>query len=250
MTTVSVSGAPADIAGSVCIVTGGASGIGRAICRQLAARGAAVVIADVDVAGGKETRAGIETTGGRALFVPTDVSLGADVQRLLETTVSTYGRPSILVHAAAVMTFTRVAETPEEDWDRVFAVNVRSAFLLGKHALPLMRDGAIVYISSVHAHRTSGGVVPYAASKGALEALTRGLSVEAAERGVRVNCLAPGGVNTPMLWTNPHFVADQSLVDVASPDEIAAVVVFLASPAASCINGATLIVDNGLLVRL
>jgi glucose 1-dehydrogenase len=240
----------AGISGQVCIVTGGASGIGRATCRKLTELGASVVIADVDDEGGRRIQDELDASGVPSSFVRTDVSVEREVRQLVETTCSRHGPPSILVHAAAAMTFSPVIETSQEEWDRVFAVNVGAAFLLAKHVLPAMLPGAIVNISSVHAHRTTAGVVPYAASKGALEAFTRGLSVEAAERAVRVNCLAPGGVDTPLLWANPHLPKDRSQVDAASPEEIAAAVVMLASPAAARITGATLVIDNGLLARL
>ncbi len=239
-----------DAAARVCVITGGAGGIGRAAGHRFVHDRAAVVVADIDEAAGEAACADIAAGGGSVTFVAADVSLSDHVRHVLDVAMTAYGGIDVVVHAAATMTFTPVVDVAEDDWDRVLAVNLRSAFLLAKYALPLMRGGAIVNISSVHAHRTGGHVVPYAASKGALEAFTRGVSAEAAEYGVRVNALALGGVDTPMLWRNPSLPADRSLIDAASPEDVAEIIAFLASPAARLITGATLVADNGLLARL
>lgn len=152
------------------------------------------------------------------------------------------------------MTFESVADLAEDDWDKVLNVNLKAAFLLVKHALGHMRTGgAIVNISSVHAGATTANVVPYAASKGGLEAFTRGLAVELKERKIRVNALRPGAVNTPMLWENPNVKAGREKIDpatVGQPEEIAAAILFLASDDASFVTGAVLDVDGGRLAEL
>ena len=128
-------------------------------------------------------------------------------------------------------------------------VNLRAVFLTCKYALPYMEHGAIVNVSSVHAHETTANVVPYAASKGGLEAFTRGLSREVAANKARVNCVAPGAVDTPMLWDNPNVKSGKEQVAgaVGQPEDIAAAIAFLASDEARFVNGATLVVDGGRL---
>jgi glucose 1-dehydrogenase len=145
-----------------------------------------------------------------------------------------------------------VPELTNEEWDRVMAVNLRSAFLLCKHCLPHISGGAIVNVSSVHAYRTSANVVPYATSKAGMEAFTRGLSIECEAIRVRVNAIVPGSVDTPMLWSNPNVKSGVEKIDgtVAKPEDLAAAICFLASEEARAINGASVIVDGGLLRRL
>jgi glucose 1-dehydrogenase len=140
----------------------------------------------------------------------------------------------------------------EADWDGVIATNLRSVFLLCKYCLPHMRRGAIVNISSVHAHQTTVNVAPYAASKGGIEAFTRALSRECEERDVRVNSVAPGAVETPMLRSNPLVQSGEEKIQgkIGEPEEIAAAIAFLASDEAGFINGTTLAVDGGRLTIL
>jgi NAD(P)-dependent dehydrogenase (short-subunit alcohol dehydrogenase family) len=150
-----------------------------------------------------------------------------------------------------MMTFKRVVDLEVEEWDKVIAVNLRSVFLFCKYCLPHMENGVIVNVSSIHAHDTGGDVAPYATSKGGLEAFTRALSREYKPANIRVNCIAPGGVNTPMLWSNPTLKGmNPNDVLYSQPEQIAAVICFLASPEASPINGTTLIADMGLLAAL
>ena len=233
----------------VCLVTGGGSGIGRATCELFAAEGGQVTVVDQSEERGNETVGAITQAGGRAIFVQTDVAVPAQVRAAVNAAVDRWGTIDILVNNAAVMTFTPVVELAEEEWDRLMAVNLRAAFLFCRYALPHMRNGAIVNVSSVHAHQTTANVVPYAASKGGLEAFTRGLSVEVAREQARVNCVAPGAVDTPMLWTNPNVRSGKERVEgaVGKPEEIAAAIAFLASDDARFVNGTTLVVDGGRL---
>ena len=143
-----------------------------------------------------------------------------------------------------------MVELDDEDWDKVLAVNLRSVFLFCKYAMPHMPPGgAIVNISSVHAHETTKNVVPYASSKGGMEAFTRGFSEELAPKKIRINCVAPGAVDTPMLWNNPNVKSGAEMIQgaVGQPDDIAAAVCFLAAPEARFITGTTLVVDGGRL---
>jgi len=235
----------------VCLVTGGASGIGRATCKRFADEGAVVVVIDINEEAGNETVNMITEAGGRATFIKTDVSVSADVQAVVKTVVNQFGRIDVLVNNAATMTFKRVVDLEDEEWDRVIAVNLRAAFLFCKYCLPHMENGVIVNVSSVHAHEAGPNTAPYATSKGGLEAFTRALSREYDSAKVRVNCIAPGGVNTPMLWSNPTL-KDMNPRDVlySEPEQIAAIICFLASPEASPINGTTIIADLGLLAAL
>jgi NAD(P)-dependent dehydrogenase (short-subunit alcohol dehydrogenase family) len=235
----------------VCLVTGGASGIGRATCKRFADEGAIVVVIDINEESGNETVNMITGAGGRATFIKTDVSVSADVQAVVKTVVNQFGRIDVLVNNAAIMTFKRVVDLEEEEWDKVIAFNLRAAFLFCKYCLPHMENGVIVNVSSVHAHEAGPNTAPYATSKGGLEAFTRALSREYNSAKVRVNCIAPGGVNTPMLWSNPTL-KDMNPKDVlySEPEQIAAIICFLASPEASPINGTTIIADLGLLAAL
>ncbi len=231
------------------LVTGGGSGIGRATATRFAAEGGKVVVVDLQREHGEEAVQAITAAGGQAIFAQADVSNAQQVQAAVEQAVSTWGKIDVLVNDAAMMTFTPIIDLTEDDWDRVLAVNLRSVFLFCKCCLPHMQGGAIVNVSSVHAHETEANVVPYASSKGGLEAFTRGLSREVATSKVRVNCVAPGAIDTPMLWSNPLVKSGQEKVKgaVGKPEDLAAAILFLASDEARFINGTTLVVDGGRL---
>ncbi|HEX8265640.1 MAG TPA: SDR family NAD(P)-dependent oxidoreductase [Pyrinomonadaceae bacterium] len=234
----------------VCLVTGGGSGIGRAACVCFAAEGGRVVVVDLNEEGSTETVKIIEGAGGEAIFVKTDVSSSEKVQAAIKTALDKWNRIDVLVNDAAMMTFTPIVELPESDWERVMAVNLRSIFLFCKYAVPhIPPGGAIVNISSVHAHETTRNVVPYAASKGAMEAFTRGFSEELAQRKIRINCVAPGAVDTPMLWNNSNVKSGAEKITgaVGKPEDLAAAICFMASNEARFINGTTLVVDGGRL---
>ena len=235
----------------VCIVTGGGSGIGRATCRRFAQEGGRIVVADLNQAHGEETVAQIEQDGGgQAIFAKCDVSNSADVQAAVNAALDAWGRIDVVVNDAAMMTFTRVVELDEQDWDRVLAVNLKSVFLFCKYAVPHMPPGgAVVNVSSVHAHETEQLVAPYAASKGGMEAFTRAFALECEQAKVRVNCVAPGAVDTPMLWNNPLVKSGQEKVAgaVGKPEDIAATIAFIASEEGRFINGTTVVADGGRL---
>jgi glucose 1-dehydrogenase len=236
--------------GQVCLVTGATSGIGRATAERFATEGGRVVVVGRDDAAAHEVLRGIAERGGTAIFAKADVA--ADARRAVQTAVDTWGRIDVLVNDAAMMTYTPIAELAEEEWDRVMAVKLRSVFLFCKYCLPHMEGGAVVNVSSVHAHETTANVVPYATSKGGLEAFTRGLSQECAASKVRVNSVAPGAVNTPMLWENPNVRSGAERIQgaVGEPADIAAAILFLASAEARFINGTTLVADGGRLNAL
>jgi glucose 1-dehydrogenase len=235
----------------VCVVTGGGSGIGRATCERFADEGGRVVIVDVNEEHGHQALEAIRSKAkGEAFFAKGDVSRSADVRGAVDAAVSRWNAINVLVNNAAMMTFKNVVDLPESDWDHVLAVNLKSVFLFCKYALPHMpKGGAIVNTSSVHAHQTEAGVSPYVASKGGMEAFARCLALECEPRKVRVNCVAPGAVNTPMLWGNPNVKSGKERVEgsVGEPGDIAAAICFLASDDARFVNGETLVVDGGRL---
>jgi glucose 1-dehydrogenase len=235
----------------VCVVTGGGSGIGRATCKQFSKEGGKVIIIDCDVNKGNETLELIKSKDGQAMFIKADVSVSADVQAAINAVIEKWNRIDILVNNAAIMTFKGVVNLEDGEWDKVINVNLRSVFLFCKYCIPHMKNGAIVNISSIHAHKTEANVSPYAASKGGIEAFSRALSREYNPSQVRVNCLAPGGVNTPLLWSNPTIKKMKPEdVTFSEPEQIASAICFLASEEASAINGATLLADSGLLSAL
>jgi glucose 1-dehydrogenase len=189
-----------------CIVTGGGSGIGRATSLQMAREGARVVVADLDLASAQSTADAIVAAGGTAIGAQCDVGSSAAVQAVVQTALEKYG-PTIdaIVNDAAMMTFTPIVDTADADFFKVITTNLGSVFFFAKYGVPHMPTGAaFVNVTSVHAFATTQNVVPYASSKGAIEAFTRGFSLEMHSRHIRVNAVAPGSVDTPMLWNNPN----------------------------------------------
>jgi glucose 1-dehydrogenase len=236
--------------GTVCLVTGGGSGIGRATCERLAGEGGRVVVVDLNQDHGNQTVEAIHSAGGEAVFARADVGNADDIKNSINIAVSKWRALDVLVNDAAMMTFQPILELPDGDWDKVLRVNLKSVFLYCKYGVPHMKPGsAIVNVSSVHAHETTKNVVPYATSKGGMEAFTRGFSEELADRKIRINCVAPGAVDTPMLWGNPNVKSGVEKVTgaIGKPEDLAAAICFLASPEARFITGTTLIVDGGRL---
>jgi NAD(P)-dependent dehydrogenase (short-subunit alcohol dehydrogenase family) len=234
----------------VCVVTGGGSGIGRAACERFAREGAVVAVVDLNDTHGHETVEHITRHDGQAIFAHADVGNADQVKAAIAAAVSRWHRIDVIVNDAAMMTFAPILELAEADWEKVMAVNLRSLFLFCKYGVPHMKRGsAIVNISSVHAHETTKNVVPYAASKGGIEAFTRGFSEELADRKIRINCIAPGAVDTPMLRNNPNIRSGAEKITgaVGEPSDIAAAICFLASDEARFITGTTLVVDGGRL---
>ncbi len=234
----------------VCLVTGGGSGIGKATCERFAREGGKVVVVDLKDEHGNQTVQAIQGAGGQAIFAKTDVGNPKDIQASINAAVNKWGRIDVVVNDAAMMTFKPIVELPDEDWDKVLGVNLRAVFLYCKYSVPHMRPGsAIVNVSSVHAHETTKNVVPYASSKGGMEAFTRGASEELASRKIRINCVAPGAVDTPMLWNNPNVKSGVEKVkgSIGKPEDIAAAICFLAADEARFITGTTLIADGGRL---
>jgi NAD(P)-dependent dehydrogenase (short-subunit alcohol dehydrogenase family) len=236
--------------GKVCLVTGAGSGIGKATAKQFAHEGGKVAVIDLNEQHGQQTVQEIQAGKGEAIFAKCDVGKVDDIRGAIKAAVDKWGKIDVVVNDAAMMTFKPIVDLPDDDWDKVLDVNVRSVFLFCKYATPHMAPGsAFVNISSVHAHETTKNVVPYASSKGAMEAFTRGFSEELADKKIRINSVAPGAVDTPMLWNNPNVKSGVEKVTgaIGKPEDIAAAVCFLAAPEARFITGTTLVADGGRL---
>jgi len=236
----------------VCIVTGATSGIGRATAERMGAEGGKVVVVGRADDRGHEVVQYIVDKGSDAFFADIDLSDPSLIQNVVDETLARWGKIDVVVNDAAMMTFDPIVDLSLEDWEKVQTVNMRSVFLLCKLTIPHINGGAIVNVSSVHAFQTTANVVPYAASKGAMEAFTRGLSLENDLTKVRVNCVAPGAVDTPMLWDNPNVKSGKEKITgaVGKPEDIASAICYLASDEACFINGTTLAVDGGRLAQL
>ena len=236
----------------VCIVTGAGSGIGRAAALQFATEGGLVAVIDRTEKSGNETVNLITQKNGTGIFIKCDVGNKEEIKTVIDKTVEKWGKIDVLVNNAAMMTFKKLVDLSSDEWDQVMGVNIRSVFLFCKYSLPHMKQGAVVNISSVHAHETTANVIPYASTKGAMEAFTRGASQEYPSTHVRFNCVAPGAVDTPMLWNNPNVKSgiEKPTDPIGKPEELAAAICFLASDEASFINGTTLVADGARLDKL
>jgi NAD(P)-dependent dehydrogenase (short-subunit alcohol dehydrogenase family) len=241
--------------GKVAIVTGGGSGIGRATAKLFAQEGASVVVADYQPETGQDTVRAIQDSGGRALFVGVDVSNSAEVGHLVQETLDAYGGIDILVNNAAVVLFGTVLDTAEEDWNRLMSINLTGAFLCSRAVVPHMigrGGGAIVNVtSSTGAHDAAANSAAYVASKGGVALLTKAMAIDHAADNVRVNAVAPGPTDTPMLRRAltpeeiPGFAATFPMQRLGRPEDVATAVLFFASEEASFITGAILAVDGG-----
>ena len=245
------------------VITGGASGIGRAICRVFANEGANVVIADIDERGGSETADLIAEDGGTAMFLPTDVSSIDSVAQMVDACISSVGSIDILVNDAAAFVFGTIETVSPTDWEKVLGVNVLGTANTVKSSLPYLKDSsgaAIVNIASVSSFIAQPAFVPYNTSKGAVIQLTRCLALDLAEYDIRVNCVCPGTILTPA--TDRHIAfegidrdeflktaGDRSFLKrLGTPDEVAYAALFLASDEASFITGTQIVVDGGATV--
>ncbi|MCL4544439.1 MAG: glucose 1-dehydrogenase [Chloroflexi bacterium] len=250
--------------GKVTIITGGGSGIGRATAELFGREGAPIVVADVNAAGGAATVERIRTAGGRADFVQTDVSVASDVARLIDETIGRYGRIDVLYNNAAVILSKSAVDTTPEEWARVISVNLTGVYLGCHFAIPHMLrqgGGVIVSTASPHAFQTGKTIAAYAAAKGGIVALTKQMAMDYGRHGIRVNCVVPGAIDTPMLRADIQQGAEaeanvagwaqaQPIGRVGAPEDIARVVLWLATDDAAFVLGAPIIADGGLLAQL
>lgn len=254
-----------DFSGQVAVVTGGASGIGGATARRLAADGAKVLIADINEATAQENASRIMEAGGEANVVVADMGKSADINAMIEGAAARWGRLDILVNNAYSPTAahdTDILDTTVEAWDSGLDVMAKALFLATKYAIPHMEQnggGNIVNISSVHGLLQSPGFLVYEASKSAVIGMTRQMAAELGPRGIRVNAICPGHIVTEniqkhMWQENPSgyafFEEQYPLRRCGKPEEIASAIAFLCSVDASFVTGHYLVVDGGLSIQL
>ena len=238
-------------------VSGAASGIGRATAERFGREGGRVACADVNVAGAEETAATIREAGGDAFAVPCDVTSPGAVTEAIGEAVRRQGGLHVLANVAGIGFFRRTTETTLEEWHRMIAVNLTGQFLTCKEAIPhiLKTKGAIINTGSVAGLKSHPYSAAYCASKGGVVQLTRALAVEYGRKDVRINCVCPGGVETPLIgqFTLPEGVSQAALTRImplgrmGKPEEVAGTIAFLASDDATYINGATIVVDGGMI---
>ena len=242
----------------VALVTGGASGIGRATAELFAHEGARVAVADNT--DGRNTVQAIQTAGGEAIFVSVDVSDSGQVARMVETTLQAYSRIDILFNGAGILYYGTVLETDEQAWNRVISINLTGTYLCCRAVLPHMirqGGGSIINVAStVGAHDACANAVAYVTSKGGVTLFTKAVAIDHAKQGVRVNALVPGATDTPMIRNalTPEaleaLAASHPIGRLGRPEELAKAVLFLASDDASFVTGTTMYVDGGQTAKI
>lgn len=247
----------------VTIVTGGAQGIGRAIVETCVREGARVTVLDRDAAAGAALVRALGAEGGQVTFLSADVTSESDVESACAAIAAREGTIDILVNNAGVNAYFDATQMTEAQWDSVFAVDLKGAWLCTKHVLPTMkahRRGSIVNIASIHATLTIAGMFPYAAAKAGLVGLTRSLALDYAPLGIRVNAVSPGWTRTRLVeeWfglqadpaqAEASVLAVHPMRRIATPAEVAEVVAFVASDRASAMTGSAVAVDCGLGIQ-
>lgn len=245
--------------GKVAMVTGSASGIGRGISIRLAAMGALIAVLDIDETEGRESTAEIEAQGGEAIFLKCDVRSASDCRRAVETTVQRSGKIDILCNCAGIAIRKDIIDLTEEEWDRALDVTLKGIYLLSREVVPHMirsGGGSIINIGSGWSLKGGPRAASYCAAKGGALNLTRAMAIDHGHHNIRVNCVCPGDVETPMLLSECaqlgedreaflREAANRPLARIGTPDDIANAVLFLASPMSSWITGAALVVDGG-----
>ncbi len=251
------------LSGKVALVTGGGNGIGRGIALRFASEGAAVGVLDLDERAVQKVVDEVRSAGGMALALPADVSSAAAIEQALTALVKAHGTPDILVHCAGIMPVGTIDQTTEREWDRVFSVNVKGAYLASRLVVPMMRHsggGSIILIASITGVNGFPGLAAYSATKGALISLARAMAIDHAAEGIRVNAVSPGTIDSPMLHefvaaqadperTRRAFDAVQPRGRVGTIEEVVNVVVFLASDQASYVSGSNVKVDGGMSIK-
>ena len=243
--------------GRTILITGAGSGIGKAAAKRFGAEGGRVYATDVNGAAAEQTAAEIREAGGEAAAARCDVSDPKQVAETVDAAVARWGKLHVLANVAGVGGFRRTVEVSFEEWNRFIGVNLTGTFLMCQRALPhiLATTGAIVTTASVAGLKSHPYSAAYCASKGGVVMLTRALAAEYGRKGIRINCLCPGGIETPFLsqFQLPDGVPQAALMRIAplgrhgQPDEVAGTLAFLASDDATYINGATIVVDGGMI---
>lgn len=249
---------------SVCVVVGGGSGIGAAVAVRMAREGARVAILDIDRAGATRTAGTVKAAGGEAIICVGDMSLAGQARSSIATVIEKWGQIDYLCNSAGKQTYGTVESTDFDLWRQTFAVNLDTIFLVSKYCIPhLIRrgGGAIVNVSSVQGLRCQTNVAAYAAAKGAVISLSRAMALDHAHHNIRVNCLCPGSVDTPMLryGAGQHGPVDEVLAEwgkqhpigrIGKAEEMAATVAFLLSEDAGFVLGQPIVADGGLMSRI
>ena len=239
----------------VVIITGGASGIGLAVAQRLASEGARIVLADYNEANLAAAVPVVQAAGAPDVWGSLcNVSVEVQVEATVAETLARFGRLDVVVNNAGLMQFKPLEELTGDDWLRILGVDLLGAFYFTKQAFLYMRPGgSIVNVASIHALETSPLVAPYAAAKAAMLSLTRSSTLEGKAKGIRTNVILPGAIDTPMLWENPNVKSGVEIIDkadVGRPEDVAAVIAYLASDDAAFVQGAEVRVDGGRLDRL
>jgi NAD(P)-dependent dehydrogenase (short-subunit alcohol dehydrogenase family) len=243
----------------VALITGGTSGIGEATALVFAREGAKVAIAGRSIERGNEISEKIKHDSGESIFIKTEVSIAQDCRNAVDKTLSAFGRLDILFNNAGVFYAHDVVECTEEEWDLQLDINLKGTFLMSKFALPgMIARGSGVIVNNSSGWGLVGGdkAVAYCASKGGVVLLTKAMAIDHGPQGIRVNCVCPGDVDTPMLPEDAKFrgmkwdeyiagAANRPLRRIGTPEEIARAVLFLASDDSSFMTGAALVVDGG-----
>ena len=252
---------------NIAIVTGGAKGIGYGSAHRLLKDGATVVILDIDAIGLAKALKDFASFEGRISSETVDISSDSQVKKAIENVGNKYGHIDYLVNCAGIQTYGTAVETSEEIWDKTFAVNVKSMYLTAKYTIPFMQKaqgGSIANISSVQSIANQKGVLAYAASKGAINSLTRAIAIDHADQKIRCNAILPASVDTPMLRESARSFSgsksEDEIIDewgkshpigrMASIDDIGELVGFLCSDKASFITGSSYVIDGGLMSQI
>lgn len=245
--------------GKVALITGAAKGIGRGCARVLAKHGAQIAIVDLDEVAGPDTAGGIQASWSRAEFFPADVSKADQVEKTIARVIDVFGQLDFLINNAGYHISKSVEQTTEEEWDYILDTNLKSIFLFSKYAIPNLRKskGAIVNMGSMVGLVGQSNAGAYSASKGGIVAMTKGMALDLSKDGIRVNCVCPGWVETPLVndWfsqqTDPesarrYIFGRHPLGRISTPEEIGRAVLFLCSEESASITGIALPVDGGI----
>ena len=252
-------------AGKVVVVTGAGGGIGRACALAFSREKARVVVVDRIRKAAWDTASTIWEAGGEAVCVRADVSLAREASSIAKTAVKSFGGVDILLNNAGIQHYGTVTDTPERVWDHVLAVNLKSVYLVSRECIPHMKKrggGAIVNLSSVQAFQCQTRVAPYTVTKAGIVALSRSMALDYAKDHIRVNCICPGTIDTPMLdWalrtlkldrkkTLDHLMKFHPIGRIGTAEDVAELALFLACPRASFMTGASVMLDGGLSAQL